>query len=151
MDIRRCGPADREGVLRLLETCGLPMADLQKATLHRFLVCELAGEIGGVAGLEACGPDVLLRSVAVRETARGQGIAAALVDAAEAAARVEGFHAIYLLTTTAGAYFGRRGWRTVDRATVPEAVKVSAEFSELCPASSTCMVKALARGAGSLP
>ena len=70
MDIRRCGTEDREGVLRLLETCSLPTADLQTATLDRFFVCGLAGEIGGVAGLGVCGGDVLLRSVAVRETAR---------------------------------------------------------------------------------
>ena len=146
MDIRRCQPADRQRVLRLLETCGLPVADLQKASLNRFLVCELASEIGGVAGLEACGADVLLRSVAVRQTARGQGIAAALVDAAESAARLEGFQAVYLLTTTAESYFARRGWQIVDRPMVPEAVKASAEFSELCPASSTCMVKVLKRG-----
>jgi amino-acid N-acetyltransferase len=46
-----------------------------------------------------------------------------------------------LLTQTAATYFAARGYAPIPRAQAPAAVQASAEFTSLCPPSSTCMVK----------
>ena len=48
-----------------------------------------------------------------------------------------------LLTETADDFFSALGYRVVARESVPEAIRRSAEFRALCPASATCMRKAL--------
>ncbi len=40
---------------------------------------------------------------------------------------------IYGLTTTAEAFFVKRGYERVDRTEMPEAIRDTAEFRELCP------------------
>ena len=46
--------------------------------------------------------------------------------------------AVYL-TTTAEGYFARHGFGAIDRATVPPAIRSSAEFSTLCPTTAVVM------------
>jgi amino-acid N-acetyltransferase len=48
---------------------------------------------------------------------------------------------LYLLTTTAREFFAGRGYRAIDRADAPERIRGTTEFSDLCPASATAMVK----------
>jgi len=48
-----------------------------------------------------------------------------------------------LLTETAEAFFRSRGYVPVERANVSPAVKQSAEFRTLCPASARCLSKSL--------
>ena len=52
---------------------------------------------------------------------------------------------LYLLTTTAEEFFARCGYEPIDRSRVPEAIRATAEFQSLCPASSVCMRKRLER------
>ncbi len=58
-------------------------------------------------------------------------------------ARARRRESIFLLTTTAEAFFKSRGYRRQIRATAPDAIRSSREFSDLCPASSAFLVKQL--------
>lgn len=141
--IRPLAPADEAMVVSLLEAAALPTTDLDTAGLARFLVAEDAGTVAGVAGIEPAGPVALLRSVAVGDTHRRRGLGRALVRAAENQAWRAGIREIYLLTTTAAAFFGSLGYGMTPRDRVPPGVAASAEFARLCPASAACMHKAL--------
>ena len=99
-----------------------------------------------MAGLEVHGGAGLLRSVCVRSAARGQGLGPRLCDAIEDRAAAAGLGELYLLTTTARAFFERRGYHVVDRASAPERILQTAEFQSLCPSSATCLSQATGEG-----
>ena len=54
-------------------------------------------------------------------------------------ARNKKIEKLYLLTTTAANFFNKQGWILINRKNVPEAVRQSKEFSEICPKNSDCM------------
>lgn len=137
-------PADRLGeILDLLRASGLPTDDLSEASAADFRVVERDGRVVGCVAVEAYGDAGLLRSLAVAEEARGAGLGGRLVEAAEALARERRLGALYLLTTTAAPFFEARGYVPVNRADVPDAVRRSAEFCSVCPASAACLGKTL--------
>lgn len=131
--------ADVEG---LLVGNDLPAADVREGP-GEFYVAFDDGEAVGIGGLEVAGDVALLRSVVVRDAVRGRGYGTALCDALERAARDRGIERLYLLTTTAAAFFAGRGYDRVDRDTAPASLRETAEFADLCPASATCMRKHL--------
>jgi len=134
---------ERAVAAALLAAAGLPTDDLGEVDLERFFVAQSGGGATGLVGLELYGADALLRSLVVREQARGTGLGSALVAHVEDYARANGVRSIYLLTTTAADYFARRGYRTVDRALAPERIRATREFRDLCPASAVFMHKDL--------
>lgn len=138
-------PADGDGlgyVEALLERNGLPAEDVQSGP-GCFYVGYRDGDPVGVGGIEAYGGDGLLRSVVVERPKRGAGVGTALCDALEARAADDGVETLYLLTTTAAGFFAGRGYVETDRGDVPDAVRSTAEFEELCPESATCLRKSL--------
>jgi N-acetylglutamate synthase-like GNAT family acetyltransferase len=114
--------------------------------LHRFLVVEDAGEIVACAGLEIYGRYALLRSVAVDPSYRNRGLGASLVTRQVDRARSEGVRQVYLLTTTAEAFFRRLGFDTVPREDVDPTVRQSTEFGDAACATAPAMVLPLASG-----
>lgn len=142
--LRASRPDDLAAIERLLADAALPL-DGVAAALDHFTVAEHDGALVGVAGLEPCGAHALLRSVAVRDAWRAHGVGRALVERTLADADARGIPALYLLTTTADAYFPRFGFAVVPRDAVPADVRATAEFRETCPASATVMRRA--RGA----
>ena len=94
-------------------------------------------------GLEGYGAVALLRSLAVAPAWQGLGLGSALLAHAEQAARQRGVQALYLLTTTAEAFFARRGYVRLSREAAPPVLHRTAEFAALCPASAVGMTKAL--------
>lgn len=129
---------------KLLEECGLPFDDVNMSGLQHFLVIKKDDrDIVGVIGLEALGQVALLRSLAVHESHRKQGLASQLITKIEAYARSAGIRELYLLTLTAAEMFRRRGYQNIDRNDVPEAVKATREYRNLCPDNAVCMVKHL--------
>lgn len=139
---RRAAPSDWPGIEALLRAADLPL-DGAREHLSHFVVGEADGLVQSVAGLERYGQVALLRSVAVAHGLRGQGIGEQLLGAIRDRAREEGVAALYLLTTTAAAFFGKRGFQAVDRQTAPAVLHASREFQGACPASATFMVAAL--------
>lgn len=133
-------------VVALLEAEGLPASDLTEAHLQHFFFTGTDGAPSALVGLEIYGRDALLRSLVVSAFARTQGLGSALLSHAEQYAAANQVRAVYLLTTTAESYFGRRGYRRIDRSEAPRAIKSTAEFASLCPASSAFMIKRLDQG-----
>ncbi len=142
--IRPATPADLPRVERLLTESSLPLAGVSEA-LKDFVVAEAGGDLVGVAGLEICRDDALLRSVAVSPGWRSRGLGRQLVTRAIAEAESRGLRALYLLTTTAEHYFPSFGFKHISRDDVPDAVRATEEFTTACPASAAVMTCALSR------
>jgi N-acetylglutamate synthase-like GNAT family acetyltransferase len=139
--LRSAVPTDLAAVEQLLTASGLPLDGVANA-LPTFVVAERGAELVGVAGLEVCCENALLRSVAVRPEWRSHGVGRALVNRVIADAEARGIHALYLLTTTADRYFPSFGFRNIARDEMPADVRVTAEFREACPESATVMCRA---------
>jgi amino-acid N-acetyltransferase len=125
----------------LLQQAGLPIEDLTEERLEEFFVAGDPAAPLGMVGLELSPPYGLLRSLVVEPRARSGGLGSRLLAHAEAHARSRGVRSLYLLTTTAEAFFAARGYSRADRSTAPASIQSSAEFSALCPASAAFMVK----------
>lgn len=137
-------PSRLPGVTALLAAAGLPADDLAPTNLGRFEVAiDDQDRVVGVAGFEELDGNALLRSVAVAPDWRGQGVGETLVARREHAAQAAGAGTIYLLTTSARAFFQCLGYADIARETVPPAVAAHAQFRSLCPASANCMGKRL--------
>jgi amino-acid N-acetyltransferase len=136
------GPSESV-VKHLLAESGLPTADITPDKLATFFAADDDGRVPGVVGLELHGRVGLLRSLAVDSRHRSAGLGSALVAHAEAFARSRGVTALYLLTTTAAAFFRRRGYEPIPRALAPPEIQATSEFGRLCPASAVLMIKRL--------
>ncbi|MFB6160922.1 MAG: arsenic resistance N-acetyltransferase ArsN2 [Haloferacaceae archaeon] len=140
--IRPAAADDLPYVERLLARAGLPHEDVRSSPVE-FRVGTADGDRVAVGGVEPAGDAGLLRSVAVDDAVRGRGYGTAMCDELEAAAARDGVDALYLLTTTAAAFFADRGYGAVPRSDAPAAVRGTREFAEVCPDSATCMRKRL--------
>ena len=140
--LRPATPSDLAGVQRLLTASHLPLDGVAEA-LGTFVVAEAGNDIVGVAGLEVCCDNALLRSVAVADGWRSHGVGRALVTRVISDAEARGLRGLYLLTTTAERYFPSFGFRPVSRDDVPDDVRATAEFQSACPASATVMTLGL--------
>lgn len=138
--VRPAAHTDLAAVERLLTASKLPLDGVREA-LSTFVVAEVGNEIVGVAGLERCRENALLRSVAVGDSWRSHGLGRVLVARLISDADARGIHALYLLTTTAAQYFPRFGFREIGRDEVPDDVRATEEFRSACPASATVMVR----------
>ena len=142
--VRPARPDDLAAIERLLVASGLPLDGVPDA-LPTFVVAEHEARLVGVAGLEVCCADALLRSVAVAPEWRSRGLGRALVTRVIADAEARGIDALYLLTTTAERYFPSFGFERIEREQVPADVRGTAEFRGACPASATVMRREVAR------
>lgn len=138
VDLRPADADDLDVVEDLLAANDLPTADVREKPDCFYLAFE-GGKRVGAGGLEVHGTDGLLRSVVVQADERGQGFGGALCDALEDEARDRDLAALYLLTTTAADFFARRGYERVDRDAVPEPIRATSEFADLCPESAVPM------------
>ena len=138
--LRSATAADLPAVERLLTAEHLPVVGVADAIMT-YVVAEHRGELVGVAGLELCCDNGLLRSVAVAPGWRNHGLARALVSRVIAEAEERRLRAMYLLTTTAMHYFPKFGFTETARAEVPADVAATEEFRSACPASAVVMVR----------
>jgi len=137
----RPGTADDfPAIASLLLVSGLPLDGLS-ADRPFAVVAVSADRLIGCADVERYGSSALLRSVAVDPTVRGSGIGRRLVEAA--LSNPADLTQVYLLTETAGGFFGRLGFRRTSRSRVPPAVRASVEFTTACPASAIAMTRRL--------
>jgi len=140
--VRAAKTEDLPAVERLLTANSLPLEGVREA-LKDFVVAESGGDIVGVAGLEICSDDALLRSVAVSPDWRSKGVGRALVTRTIADAEARGIRALYLLTTTAEDYFPSFGFAKIAREKIPAGIRTTTEFTTTCSASATAMSLAL--------
>lgn len=132
--------AEIEWLEEQLEANELPNQGIRSGPGQFFIAHAGSERIGG-GGLEPYGSNALLRSVVITEPHRGRGYGVALCDALESRARTNGIETLYLLTTTAAAFFRERGYDEIDREAVPPEIQGTSEFTGLCPQSATCMRK----------
>lgn len=138
--LRAAGPEDRAAAESLLRACGLMGLDDGAQFGSGFVVAfDADGALVGMAGLEIHGPGGLLRSVAVADSARSQGLGARLVADRLAWAHAHGVAALYLLTTDGEGYFARHGFVRMAREEAPPGIAASHQWSTACPASSVAM------------
>jgi amino-acid N-acetyltransferase len=130
-------------VAAFLQSQGLPDSDITDEHLEHFFFAGSDGSPSGLVGLELYGTDALLRSLVVGENASGKGLGSTLVEHAERYAATNGVDSVYLLTTTAEAFFKRLGYERIARSQAPPSIKKTREFASLCPASSALMMKNL--------
>lgn len=138
VSIERANVDDLSAILELLARTDLPQEGLSDH-LATTLVARADQTVIGSAALEPYGPAALLRSVAVDQAFRGQGLGQRLTQAALALAQQQGITHVYLLTETAAEFFPRFGFRPIARAQVPPAVQRSVEFTSVCPVSALAM------------
>jgi len=133
----------RATAIAMLETAGLPVADLCEEHLRHFFYAASDGSPAGLVGLELYGSCALLRSLVVQPAERTRGLGTALVRHAEEYAASQGVHSLYLLTLTAESFFERLGYVRAERSVAPQPIAGTSEFASLCPQSSAFMVKTL--------
>ncbi|MFC2108845.1 arsenic resistance N-acetyltransferase ArsN2 [Candidatus Bipolaricaulota bacterium] len=140
-ELRTARIEDAAAIRCLLSEDDLPTQDLSDEAFEHFVVCLVNDVVAGVVGLERHGFSALVRSLAVSEQHRSRGIAAELLLRIERHAQESGVTRLFALTTTAQRYLERKGFAVIERPLVPEAIRASAQFSELCPHSARCLVK----------
>lgn len=129
---------DRQFVNSLLTHYNLPTEDLAEV-INCLLICELDSQRIGVGGLEQHGQVGLIRSVAIDETYQQKEYGTTLVRELLGRAHDAELEAVYLLTTTAPDFFESIGFHRVSRDAVPQEIRDTAEFTDLCPSTAVCM------------
>ena len=140
-----CGPLtpdEQAGARDLLSLCRLPTEDLHDGNTSLF-ICGLPACPDAVIGLEAYERDGLLRSLAVRPSLRGSGIAGLMVGELEAQARAQGITTLWLLTESAESFFRRHNYEPCKRAEAPPSIQRTRQFAGLCPDEAACLTKRL--------
>ena len=140
--LREASGDDLNRVESLLAANGLPSEDV-RAKPGSFFVALSGEDVVGAGGVEVHGTDGLLRSLVIVEHARGRGYGKTVCERLEEYARERGVERLYLLTTTAAAFFRARGYEEVPRDEAPPAIRGTTEFTDLCPDSATCLTKRL--------
>ena len=139
---RAARPDDYDAIVTLLDQYDLPASDCGEH-LDNFIVVEHDDSIVAVGGYEEAGDFGLIRSFAVDERFTGQRIAETIFTRLTSKATQSGKTHFYLLTTTASQYFTRLGFMVCDRDTVPDVIRATKQFNDLCPASATVMMRPL--------
>lgn len=134
--------ADKEKVLDLLNGSALPIVDLTDVKMKNFMIAkDKDGSIIGVVGVELYQENGLLRSLAVHPAHRKKGLGSRLTRKIESFARTNGVTTLYLLTMTAADFFSKIGYEMTQRDSVPDSIRKTEEFSNMCPVSAVCLSK----------
>ena len=128
-------------VVALLKQNNLPTEDISEVT-KLFSIGDNDKVIGTI-GIELYRDIGLLRSFAVDEEYRRNGLGKQLINFIEDFAKQKRMQGIVLLTTTASDYFAKRNYQTIDRANTPIEIRNSSEFKSTCPSSAIVMKKYL--------
>lgn len=133
-----------ESVIKeILISAQLPTDDIMPDHMEHFFGAWSGSTLVGVVGIEPYGTVALLRSLAVVGPKRGSGLGSRLLARIEQYATERGIRSMFLLTTTAESYFGKRGYLVSSREAAPKAIQNTKEFASICPSSAVLMVKHL--------
>lgn len=130
--------ADLEAIKALLTASDLPLAGVDEHW-KTFIVAKDGPYVVACGGAEAYQFVALIRSVAVTQAYRSQGLGRRIVRQLLDRLASRGLREFYLLTTTAEAYFKKRGFKTIDRDEVHPQLLSSKELQGACPDSAVCM------------
>jgi amino-acid N-acetyltransferase len=136
--VSRARPHELGAAMSLIEQSELSTHGVVESFGH-YLVVRDDERLIGLCGLEVHDSAALLRSVAVDAHYRGAGVGQALVAGALDLARKMDLRALYLMTTTASAFFERCGFQVWPREAAPEGIRASWEFTDGLPRSAVLM------------
>jgi N-acetylglutamate synthase-like GNAT family acetyltransferase len=124
---------EREGLKAALLKVGLPTEGIEATDrlFWRFETDDLMPV--GFGGLEIHGEHAILRSVVTLPPVRGKGIGAQMVAMLEVEARGRGCRVVWLITASGVPYFGGFGYSPCDRASVPDAIRATLQFTGAPP------------------
>jgi len=131
---------DIPAVRELLEENDLPSSGLEDILGH-CLVAEVEDILIGAIALDPRGRSGLLRFLVVDSAHQGQRLGTALSSRLINAARLLGIDRLYLLTTTAEAFFAPTGYKVADLRGIPPEIRETEEFKNMSPHTATCMVR----------
>jgi amino-acid N-acetyltransferase len=131
----------RAAALALLRENDLPVSDLDET--KTLFACLSNGDVIGTGGMECFRDCALLRSISIKKDLQNKGLGRFIVGELERLAEQTGINCLYLLTTTAGDFFTKIGYETIDREAVPIEIKNTTEFFSVCPSSAIVMRKIL--------
>jgi amino-acid N-acetyltransferase len=140
--VRGATRGDTTAVLELARQAELLETGIVEG-IEGFIVAQQDDKVVGSAGLELYGYDGLLRTVVVAKTHRDAGVGRSLVEAAVSEARKLELRTVYLLTTTAPAFFTRLGFEVTARESAPPDIRESWEFKSGCPETAQFMRRAI--------
>jgi N-acetylglutamate synthase-like GNAT family acetyltransferase len=109
----------------------LPVDDLDVSE-GRFFRFEKNGILAGFGGYEPFGEDALLRSVVVVPPQRGTGAGRLIAESLAEAMRGAGVRRVFLLTTTAEAFFEHLGFVRIERETAPAMILATPQATSIC-------------------
>ena len=124
----------------IIEQNDLPTDDIYNNSI-RFFVAKENDRILGLVGLEVYKPFGLLRSLAVIDEFKNKQIGKKLVEYLITESKSEEIKELYLLTTTADKYFPKFGFIRIEREQVPDSIRQTEEFKNICPDSAVVMKK----------
>lgn len=131
--------SERLKAIAILKQHQLPVEDID-ADKPLYLLLD-GQRVIGTAGLEMFEDCALLRSVSVIKAEQGKGFGRIITAELEKQVKESGINCLYLITTSAKGFFERQGYGIIKRAESPAAIKQTAEFTALCPASAVVMKK----------
>jgi N-acetylglutamate synthase-like GNAT family acetyltransferase len=134
-------PAIDEGLVASLLAADLPVDDIWDPGRSFFRV-EHDGRLLGYGGFELYGEDALLRSIVVPVANRGRGHGRFVAEAVLREIDNAGGRRVYLLTTTAAAFFEHLGFRRIGREAAPPAILGTRQASTICT-SADLLTKAI--------
>lgn len=138
--LRPAVEGDRQTVAEMLADAELPVDGLEEQFGEGYVIAELDGRVVGAGGIEVHGNYGLLRSVVVREEARGHGLGVLIVNDRLRWSARKGLRAVYLLTIEVSEFFEHIGFTEMIREEMPDEIQVSKEYAEVCPATATAMM-----------
>ena len=140
MEINICGASatDLDEIKNLLTSSELPVAGVDDHW-KTFVIARDGERLVGCGGSETYPAAALIRSIAVHPEYRKHGLGRRIVRQLLDRLSARGIREFYVLTTTAEAYFRKRGFKTIDRDEVNPQLLASREFQDACPQTAVCM------------
>jgi amino-acid N-acetyltransferase len=135
--IRPATHQDQKIIHTLLSSFKLPLDGLENTKL--WVLYSNDGGLVGVAGLEVYGNQGLLRSVAVIKSKHNQNYGTALSSYVIGEAKKSQIQDLFLLTTTAPAFFKKLGFKEESREKATGNILNSVEFKSACPKTAILM------------
>ena len=140
LKIRPAGNQDINRIVKILTDNHLPVEDIAEEKVQLF-AGVIDDRIVASIGLEDHEKYGLLRSLAVDSDYKNRKIGDKLIKYLLDYVKIKGINALYLLTTTADKYFEKQGFCRLCRMQVPDRIKQTKQFKDICPDSAIVMFK----------
>lgn len=135
----KADPADIVFAQKLLADNNLPYQDIEDKNVKIFILKNDNTPIG-IIGLEVYHKIALLRSMVIEKMYKNQGYGKYLFNKIVDYCKDKKVSELYLLTCSADRYFEKLGFEQILRNNLPEEIKQTKQFSQLCPCSAICMM-----------